>query len=135
MPCCFVITILPCLFFGKRKLESKLLVVDIDCRCQIQHYTYEFFVRTSFFQLRFGFVEKFVRKMRAYNDNEIDYRPRIVFLYLGQIIFHHMPEHTWPLYLHIIYCQWLESFIRSRLRRFFLMKKFLTNSNNNCLLR
>jgi len=37
-------------------------------RCQFhQHYAYKFFVWTSFFQLRFGFVEKFVQKTRAYN--------------------------------------------------------------------
>ncbi len=47
-------------------------VCEIGPRCQFhQQYTYEFFVRMLFFQLRFGFVEKFVRKMRAYTVGEI----------------------------------------------------------------
>jgi hypothetical protein len=33
---------------------------------------YNFFVRTSFFYLRFGFVKKFVQKIRTFNIDEID---------------------------------------------------------------
>jgi hypothetical protein len=38
-----------------------------------QQFTYKFFVGTSFFQLRFGFVERFIRKTRADDVHEIDY--------------------------------------------------------------
>ncbi len=65
--------------FGRGNEPITAVNLARNCsRCQFhQHYTYEYFVRTSFFQLRFGFVEKFVRKTRAYNVDEIDYRPQM----------------------------------------------------------
>jgi len=51
---------------------------EIDLRCQFhQHFTNEVFVQRSFQQLflvTFCLWQKFVRKTRAYNVDEIDYR-------------------------------------------------------------
>jgi len=64
-------------FFHKIKIFSYKLIPDYITylletvaqqlvRCQFhQRFMYEFFVRTSFFYLLLGFVEKFVWKMRA----------------------------------------------------------------------
>jgi len=55
--------------------DSRKTVKNRTSRCQFhQHFMYEFFVRTSFFYVHVTRNVTFVRKIRTFNVDEIDYR-------------------------------------------------------------
>jgi len=57
---------------AKRRMKEE---EEAAARCQFhEHFSYKFFVQMLFSLVTFGFVKKFVRKIRVFNVDEIDGR-------------------------------------------------------------